>query len=84
VILLTRLNGQAIALNSDLLERAEATPDTVLTLLDGSTYVVRESLHEVIGAVREFRASVVALSAATEQVTSSPQLRAVPSVPVEG
>jgi len=42
MILLSRLNGQQIALNADLIERAEATPDTVLTLVDGTKHVVRK------------------------------------------
>ena len=36
MILLTRLNGPPFALNADLIERAEATPDTVITLVDGT------------------------------------------------
>lgn len=60
MILLTRLNGQPFALNPDLLERAEATPDTVLTLVDGSKFVVADSLVDVVRAVEEFRATVVA------------------------
>ena len=35
MIVLTRLNGHAFALNPDLIERAESTPDTVITLVDG-------------------------------------------------
>ena len=40
MILLTRLNGEQIVINADLIERAEATPDTVLTLTSGTRYVV--------------------------------------------
>ena len=47
LIFLHRLNGQEIGVNSDLIERAEATPDTVLTLVDGTKYVVAESIREV-------------------------------------
>lgn len=57
--MLTRLNGEQFALNPDLIERVEATPDTVLTLLDGTKYVVLEPLAAVIGEVRQFRASVI-------------------------
>jgi flagellar protein FlbD len=60
VIQLTRLNGQPFVLNPDLLERAEATPDTVLTLVDGAKFVVSDSLADVTAAVVEFRATVVA------------------------
>ena len=41
MIIVTRLHGASVAVNCDLIERAEATPDTVLTLVDGSRYVVR-------------------------------------------
>lgn len=60
VILLNRINGQPFVLNPDLLERAEATPDTVLTLVSGAKYVVSQSLDEVAALVSEYRANVLA------------------------
>ena len=60
MIILTRLNGDRFALNSDLVERIDVTPDTVLTLVDSTKYVVVEGLEEIVGLVRDFRASVVA------------------------
>ena len=63
MIPLTRLGGSVFALNSDLIERVDSTPDTVVTLVDGSKYVVRESLHEVVSAVRAYRGGVIAESA---------------------
>jgi flagellar protein FlbD len=60
VILLTRLNGPVFALNPDLVERADSTPDTVITLVDGTKYVVGESLAEFVALIRRYRASVVA------------------------
>jgi flagellar protein FlbD len=60
MIIVTRLNGPPFALNPDLIERADATPDTVLTLVDGTKYLIAESVEEVIEAVRDFRASVIA------------------------
>jgi flagellar protein FlbD len=62
MIILTRLNGERFALNPDLLERVDSTPDTVLTLLGGTKYVVSESLEVVIDRVRLFRAGVIAAS----------------------
>lgn len=59
VIIVTRLNGSAFALNPDLLERVDVTPDTVVTLVDGTKYVIAESLHQVVDLVRGYRASVV-------------------------
>jgi flagellar protein FlbD len=60
VIILTRLGGHQVAVNPDLIERAEPTPDTVLTMFDGHKIVVAESVDEVISAVRSWRASIAA------------------------
>ena len=62
MISLTRFSGQRFALNPDLIERVESTPDTVITLVDGSRQVVVEPLDYVVDKVRHYRASVVALS----------------------
>ncbi len=62
MIIVTRLNGPPFALNPDLIERADATPDTVLTLVDGTKYLISESVEEVIDSVRQYRASVIALA----------------------
>lgn len=59
MILLTRLNGPVFALNPDLVERADCTPDTVITLVDGTKYLVAESLPEVVALIRQYRAQVV-------------------------
>jgi len=59
MIILTRLNGHEFALNCDLIERADATPDTVITLVDGTKYVVLESVETVIALVRQYRSSVI-------------------------
>lgn len=59
MILLSRLNGQQIKVNADLIECAEATPNTVVTLVDGTAYVIAESLQEVIARMRLFRASLL-------------------------
>jgi flagellar protein FlbD len=67
VITLTRLSGSAFALNSDLIERVDRTPDTVITLVDGTKYVVREGLREVVDAIRDYRGAVIAESARVSQ-----------------
>ena len=62
MIRVTRLNGDEFALNPDLIERVEAHPDTVAFLVDGTKYVVRESVDEVLQAIREYRAGILATS----------------------
>ena len=66
MITLTRLSGTKFALNCDLIERVDATPDTVVTLVDGKKYVVVESLEEVLASVRRHRGEVLAMSTAID------------------
>jgi flagellar protein FlbD len=66
VILVTRLNGAVFALNPDLVERADCTPDTVITLVDGTKYVIAESVPEFIDSVRHYRASLIAKASRIE------------------
>ncbi|GAB6935764.1 flagellar FlbD family protein [Calditerricola yamamurae] len=54
MILLTRLNGSQFSLNAFLIETVEETPDTVVTLVNGKKYIVRESMAEVVERVRTF------------------------------
>jgi flagellar protein FlbD len=62
VIRVTRLNGERFALNPDLIERVEAHPDTVAFLIDGTKYVVKETVDEVLTEIREYRAGILATS----------------------
>ena len=47
MIVVTRLNGPRFAVDPDLLQRVESTPDTILTLIDGTKYIVAESMTEI-------------------------------------
>lgn len=60
MIQLTRLNGSELGINADLIERVESTPDTVITLIDGTKFVISESTAEVIARIIDFRARVIA------------------------
>ncbi|HEY1647105.1 MAG TPA: flagellar FlbD family protein [Terracidiphilus sp.] len=63
MIELTRLNGHSMMLNSDLIKSAEASPDTMLTLVNGEKLIVRESLDEVAARVLDYRARLLAVVA---------------------
>lgn len=67
MIILTRFGGHEMAVNPDLIERAESTPDTVITMVDGHKLVVVESVDEVVERVRRWRASVAAEAFALHQ-----------------
>jgi uncharacterized protein YlzI (FlbEa/FlbD family) len=74
VIVLTRLNGQPVMLNSDLIESVEqdASPvdspqedaprkrETVITLTTGNVVVVREPLEEIERKVVAFKQKIFA------------------------
>lgn len=62
MIIVNRLNGERFGVNAEHIERVEETPDTVLTLVDGRKYLVRESLEEVIDRVVAYRARVLRIS----------------------
>ena len=64
MILLRRLGGPLFTLNPDLIERAEATPDTVVTLIGGNKYVICESLDELVELIRDYRARIIAAAEA--------------------
>lgn len=79
MILLTRLNGSQVGINPDLLERVEHNPDTVLCLIDGTRYVVSETLEEVVAAIVDFRARVLATTdQLSEQAGHTPTRRQGP------
>ena len=55
MIYVTRLNGKKIAMNPDLIEVMEETPDTVITLRGGNKYVVSDPIEVLIERIAEFR-----------------------------
>jgi flagellar protein FlbD len=64
MIEVTRLNGNPMFVNSDLIKIAEASPDTMLTLINGEKLIVRESCAEIIEKVLAYRALLLATVAA--------------------
>jgi len=59
MIELTRLNGRSIVVNSDLIKTAEASPDTMLTLINGEKLIVREEIAEVVERVLAYRSQLL-------------------------
>ena len=68
---------QEFFLNPDLIQVVEAHPDTVITLTNGSRYVVSETPAEVVELVQEQRAAVLtrALTAPEDSDDSDPAER---------
>jgi flagellar protein FlbD len=74
MIVVTRRNGTRFALNPDLVERIEQTPDTVITLIGGVKYVVEESVEQLIDEIRAYRASVLIAAERHIQEPAAPAL----------
>ncbi len=55
MIEVTKMNGQKILINPDLIELVEDTPDTVMTLTTGRKIIVKESRQEIKNLVKLYR-----------------------------
>ncbi len=60
MIEITKLNGQKVLVNQDLIELVEETPDTVMTLTTGRKIIVKESRQEVKNLVKLYRKDILA------------------------
>lgn len=65
MIVVTRLNRTRFAVNPDLIERIHASPDTTLVMVDGATFIVLETLDEVIDRIVAYRARVLQSASAS-------------------
>jgi flagellar protein FlbD len=70
VILVTRFNGSQFYINAELIKFVEATPDTVISLTDGSKLVVREAPQAVARAVVDYRRQVYGDRLVAREATS--------------
>jgi flagellar protein FlbD len=59
LILVHRLKGEPFFVNADLIDSVEATPDTVLSLVDGRRVVIADAPEEIVERIIHFRAAVL-------------------------
>ena len=83
MIHLTRLNGNPMLVNSDLIKIAEASPDTMLTLIHGEKLIVRESCAEVLERVIEYRERLLAQVADRVRPSDLPRIATLTSLSPE-
>ncbi len=58
MIELTRVNDTTFYLNCNEIERIELIPETSIILLNGKTYIVKNSVDEVINKIIEFNRKI--------------------------
>ncbi|MFZ7087973.1 flagellar FlbD family protein [Curtobacterium sp. RRHDQ10] len=71
MIVVTRLNDSRFAVNPDLVERIQESPDTTLIMVDGAKYIVTETMAEVIDLIAQYRARIVSLAYSEPDVASA-------------
>lgn len=54
MIFLTKLDGKEFLLNENMIESVTETPDTVIVLSNGHSYIVRESMKELQNKILEY------------------------------
>jgi len=55
MVKLTRLNGTNFYLNPHIIEYIESVPDTLISLLNGTTLYVKERPEEIIDKIVDYR-----------------------------
>jgi flagellar protein FlbD len=55
MIKVTRLNGSELWVNAEMIEFVEATPDTVISLVTHTKFVVRDSPQAIVEEVIDYR-----------------------------
>ncbi len=58
MITVTRLDERVVVLNADMIKMLEATPDTIVTLINGDTVVIRESVDEIVRRAIDYQRQV--------------------------
>jgi len=59
MILVTNLSGDTYYLNPGLIETIEMIPDTLITMSNGKTHLVREPAREVASRIEDCRARIM-------------------------
>ena len=59
MIEITRLNGKALTINAEVIERVEENPDTCITLTTGNKIIVKESRQEIKNLVVLYKKEIL-------------------------
>ncbi|MGL4730154.1 MAG: flagellar FlbD family protein [Clostridium sp.] len=54
----TTLNKKSVIINCDHIEKIESVPETVITLINGKVYLVKENRDEVVKKVIEYKRKI--------------------------
>lgn len=68
MISVTRFNGTVFHVNALLIESIEETPDTLVTLITGKKFMIKESSSEVISSIQHYLKTIGANVATIKSV----------------
>lgn len=58
MITVTRLDKRVVVLNADLIKMIESTPDTIISLINGDTLIVQDTVEEVVRRAVDYQRQV--------------------------
>ncbi len=58
MIKVTKMGGEELTINADLIESIQSTPDTVITLTNGKKILVRDEEDEVVKKVIKYKREI--------------------------
>ncbi|MBQ8790172.1 MAG: flagellar FlbD family protein [Ruminiclostridium sp.] len=58
MIYLNKLSGEKIMINCDMIELVTENPDTVVQMENGHSYIVEESMDEILALIKEYKRSL--------------------------
>ena len=58
MIAVTRLNGSRFVVNADQIRYVETTPDTMITLMNGDKFMVKERLEDVVSLAVQYKRQI--------------------------
>ena len=58
MITVTKLNGENIVFNAELIETVESRPDTVITLTTGNKIMVKERVSDIVDKVKQYKKDI--------------------------
>lgn len=71
MIYLTKLGGKQILLNEDLIESVSQSPDTIVILSNGHSYMVQETMDEIMERVIMFNRNSRRIASRRNESTES-------------
>lgn len=58
MVILTKLNGEPVAINSNQIEFIEQIPESKITMMNGKYHIVMENEEEIVRKIKEYNREI--------------------------